>query len=242
MAACPGNRDRARLSAHEIAPTLTGRRPSDVLLRRGPSGIRSYNFPAGSLVCPHERGDFRPWQGVRRVPVLKQITAALDVPAMTTTAVTERRRLTALRAAWLFDGTSATLRANPVIILDGPGIAAIGYDIAPPQQADLVDLDGATLLPGLIDTMSIWPSTPARIRSPASPARDDTETLAAMTTAARTALRGGVTTVRDLGDRGYLSLHLRGTTGVPTIVAAGPTDHHAGRALPLPRRRRQTRS
>jgi imidazolonepropionase-like amidohydrolase len=43
-----------------------------------------------------------------------------------------------------------------------------------------------------------------------------------MTTAARSALAGGVTTVRDLGDRGYLSLGLRGRAGLPTIVAAGP--------------------
>ena len=43
-----------------------------------------------------------------------------------------------------------------------------------------------------------------------------------MTRAGQAALRGGVTTVRDLGDRGYLSLGLRGQAGLPTIVAAGP--------------------
>ena len=43
-----------------------------------------------------------------------------------------------------------------------------------------------------------------------------------MTNAARAALVGGVTTVRDLGDRGYLSLGLRAGGRLPTIVAAGP--------------------
>jgi imidazolonepropionase-like amidohydrolase len=47
-----------------------------------------------------------------------------------------------------------------------------------------------------------------------------------MATAARNAVRGGVTTVRDLGDRGYLSLGLRDAAAydrsLPTIVAAGP--------------------
>jgi imidazolonepropionase-like amidohydrolase len=43
-----------------------------------------------------------------------------------------------------------------------------------------------------------------------------------MIRAGQTALRGGVTTVRDLGDRDYLSLGLRGRPGLPTIVAAGP--------------------
>jgi imidazolonepropionase-like amidohydrolase len=43
-----------------------------------------------------------------------------------------------------------------------------------------------------------------------------------MSAAGRAALRGGVTTVRDLGDRGYLSLGLRNARDLPTIVAAGP--------------------
>jgi imidazolonepropionase-like amidohydrolase len=47
-----------------------------------------------------------------------------------------------------------------------------------------------------------------------------------MAEAARTALRGGVTTVRDLGDRGYLALGLRAASAtdptLPTILAAGP--------------------
>jgi len=43
-----------------------------------------------------------------------------------------------------------------------------------------------------------------------------------MTRAGQAALAGGVTTVRDLGDRDYLSLGLRGRPGLPTIVAAGP--------------------
>lgn len=52
--------------------------------------------------------------------------------------------------------------------------------------------------------------------------RDDSAALAAMSAAGRAALRGGITTVRDLGDRDYLSLGLRGARDLPTIVAAGP--------------------
>ena len=43
-----------------------------------------------------------------------------------------------------------------------------------------------------------------------------------MARAGQAALRGGVTTIRDLGDRGYLFLGLRGRMDLPTIVAAGP--------------------
>jgi imidazolonepropionase-like amidohydrolase len=56
-------------------------------------------------------------------------------------------------------------------------------------------------------------------------ARDDAA-CAAMTVAARAAVHGGVTTVRDLGDRGYLALGLceaaRTDRSLPTVVAAGP--------------------
>ena len=45
-----------------------------------------------------------------------------------TTTITQRRRLTALRAAWLFDGTSSTLTANPVVMLDGGNILAVDGD------------------------------------------------------------------------------------------------------------------
>jgi imidazolonepropionase-like amidohydrolase len=43
-----------------------------------------------------------------------------------------------------------------------------------------------------------------------------------MVAAARSAARGGITTVRDLGDRNYLSLSLRGRPELPTILCAGP--------------------
>src|SRR5205807_8428143 len=52
--------------------------------------------------------------------------------------------------------------------------------------------------------------------------RSGDEARDAMIRAGQAALRGGVTTVRDLGDRDYLSLGLRGRPGLPTILAAGP--------------------
>ena len=39
---------------------------------------------------------------------------------------------------------------------------------------------------------------------------------------ARLALEGGVTTLRDLGDRGYVTLDLRDDPDLPTILASGP--------------------
>ncbi|WP_191242475.1 metal-dependent hydrolase family protein [Amycolatopsis deserti] len=136
--------------------------------------------------------------------------------------VTERRRLTAIRAAWLFDGVGSALVANPMVVLDGAAIVGVEFGGTAPAGADVVDLAGATLLPGLVDThvhlafdASLDPV--ARLA-----ARDDEAALAAMAEAGRASLRAGVTTVRDLGDRNYLSLLLRDRADQPTLVAAGP--------------------
>ncbi|MEV4513298.1 amidohydrolase family protein [Dactylosporangium sp. NPDC049525] len=133
---------------------------------------------------------------------------------------------TVLRAAWLFDGTADTLMPDPTVILDGGTITAVGTALSVPDGATVVDLGAATILPGLVDA-----HVHLAFDASADPvgnlaARDDAEALTAMTAAARHAARGGVTTVRDLGDRGYLSLGLRaaaaGDPSLPTIVASGP--------------------
>ncbi len=141
---------------------------------------------------------------------------------MTRPIATERGRLTALRATAAFDGTSASLIPDPVVLIDGAVITAVGHGVPVPDGADVIDLGGATLLPGLVDshTHLAFDASPDPVGALAG--RSDDETLEAMAIAARTALRGGVTTVRDLGDRGYLSLALRDKPGLPAIVAAGP--------------------
>ncbi len=141
---------------------------------------------------------------------------------MTTPTVTERGRLTALRAAWLFDGSGSALIPDPLVVIDGGTIVAVGSGAPAPDGADVVDLGGAALLPGLVDTHVHLAFDASADPVAALAARSGEETLEAMTRAGQAALAGGVTTVRDLGDRDYLSLGLRGRPGLPTIVAAGP--------------------
>ena len=141
---------------------------------------------------------------------------------MVSTRVTDRPRLVAIRAAALFDGVSSTLVPEPLLVMDGPSIVSVDVAVAPPPGAEVVDLGGATLLPGLIDTHVHLAFDGSDDPVAALAGRDDSAALAAMSAAGRAALRGGVTTVRDLGDRDYLSLGLRGARDLPTIVAAGP--------------------
>jgi len=141
---------------------------------------------------------------------------------MTAPTVTERGRLTVLRATWLFDGTGSALIPDPLVVIDGGTIVAVGSGMAAPQGAEVIDLGGAALLPGLVDTHVHLAFDASVDPVGALAGRSDDEALEAMIMAGQAALRGGVTTVRDLGDRDYLSLGLRGRPGLPTIVAAGP--------------------
>ena len=138
--------------------------------------------------------------------------------------LTERPQRTVLRAAWLFDGTEAHLKSDPVVVLDGPKITSIAFgDAAAAAGSDVVvDLGDVTLLPGLVDTHVHLGFDASADPVTSLQARSDADVLVAMREAGRTALAGGVTTVRDLGDRGYLSLGLRGDETMPTLVAAGP--------------------
>ena len=144
----------------------------------------------------------------------------------TSTTVTERRRLTAIRAAWLFDGVSETLMPDPTVVLDGTAIVAVEASGPVPEGATVVDLGGATLLPGLVDghVHTVFDASDNPVARLAE--RDDAAAFASMTAFARAAARGGVTTMRDLGDRDYLSLGLRGAAAsdptMPRLLVSGP--------------------
>ena len=130
--------------------------------------------------------------------------------------------LTVLRAARLFDDISPGLIPDPVVVLQDSTILSVSSGTRPPDSTAIIDLAGATLLPGLIDTHVHLAFDASADPVGSLARRRDGEVTEAMSRAGRVALRGGVTTIRDLGDRGYLSLGLRGRAGLPAIVAAGP--------------------
>lgn len=133
----------------------------------------------------------------------------------------------ALRAGILFDGDQ-TLGKGMVLIQDGVIVDVDTSGAPPPDDAIVHDFgDGVCLIPGLIDChvhLALDATTDA-LTTLAS--EDDDSLLERMTSAATTALSAGITTVRDLGDRGFLTLRLRdelAKNGMasPEILAAGP--------------------
>jgi imidazolonepropionase-like amidohydrolase len=132
----------------------------------------------------------------------------------------------ALRARHCFDGTRFLPGGATVLVEDGriAGVEPYGVDV--PDGCSLTSYDG-TLLPGLVDmhVHLVTDSGPNALSRVA--AYTDEEIDEVVTEGLRRQLAAGVTTVRDLGDRGYNVVGRRdrqGADGVvePRIVASGP--------------------
>jgi imidazolonepropionase-like amidohydrolase len=132
----------------------------------------------------------------------------------------------AIRAARIFDGNA--FAHAPVVVVDNGRIAGVSTDTTEvPSDADVVDLGDVTLIPGMIDAHVHLGFDASREPVAHMRAASDTALLLRMRLSAMTALKAGITTVRDLGDRNYLAVTLRDWFNAanepgPEIVAAGP--------------------
>jgi imidazolonepropionase-like amidohydrolase len=130
-----------------------------------------------------------------------------------------------IRAEQLFDGYR--FHQGPVVVVVDDGrISAVDFDGACPQDMALIDLGEWTLLPGLVDAHAHLCWDPDG--EPEDLAGDPHEALLRRARRhAGAALRSGITTIRDLGDRDFATLSLRqeyrqGTTLGPELLVSGP--------------------
>jgi imidazolonepropionase-like amidohydrolase len=115
-----------------------------------------------------------------------------------------------LRAGQVFDGERSRGEAG-VLIQDGKVTGLDTSGASPPEGAEVVDFGSdACLLPGLIDAHVHLAFDASADVVTSLAACDDGALLDHMAAAAVRAVHAGVTTVRDLGDRNYLSLGWRG--------------------------------
>ncbi len=128
--------------------------------------------------------------------------------------------VTAIKAARLFDGRSDATVANPVVLVQGSRILAIGAGIPVPAGATVIDLGDSTLLPGFIDSHTHLTGEAGDnyvqdffegLRRPV------TEQVFYGALYARRTLDAGFTTVRDVGSEKDMDVGLR------DAIAAGLT-------------------
>ena len=126
--------------------------------------------------------------------------------------------MTVVRGARIFDGER--MSGAGAVAVDGARIA--DASAAATGGATVVDLGDVTLLPGLIDCHQHLCFDGIGELFEQVEDIDDAGLATRARESARCALRGGVTTLRDLGDRAYVTLALRGEAQLPGIVASGP--------------------
>ncbi len=127
----------------------------------------------------------------------------------------------AIRAAHAFDGKQF-LSGGATVLVDGDRIAGVlTGGVGLPAGVEAIDYDG-TVLPGLFDchTHLVADSTVGGLERAGTMSDDRVDAVIGDSLRAHAA--AGVTTVRDLGDRGYRTLGFRGRAGLPRVVAAGP--------------------
>jgi imidazolonepropionase-like amidohydrolase len=140
---------------------------------------------------------------------------------------------TTIIGKFLFDGTDGAPIQNPVITIENGRITSITNQMpnvqSPMSNPDVVDCSDLTLLPGLIDShvhlcfaaLDGHEETLNEIcHAP------DERILLRCVRNAQAALKAGITTVRDCGGRGYLTLRLRdaindGLIVGPRVIASG---------------------
>ena len=135
----------------------------------------------------------------------------------------------AIRARRLFDGSGKPVTHDGVVLIDQGRIAAVGpiHQAQLPPGIQVLDAGDRTILPGLIDAHVHVLSTGSAVSGEESRRMTDHQVLLVGARNAQLALKSGLTTVRDCGDRRYLSLVLRdfinsGGLAGPRLLCSGP--------------------
>ncbi|MFO0953238.1 MAG: amidohydrolase family protein [Isosphaeraceae bacterium] len=134
-----------------------------------------------------------------------------------------------LKAGRLFDGAGDTVKTDQLIVIEGERVKAVGpaSEVKIPEGANVIDLSGATVLPGLIECHTHLGSRADRYDEVLKFKDTPFHKAFAAVKNAKTTLEAGFTTVRDVGGPPFLAVDLRqsideGFVPGPRIVASGP--------------------
>ena len=135
----------------------------------------------------------------------------------------------AIKTQRLFDGTGSPVVRDALVVIENAHIVAVGpaSQVALPEGTALLDVGERLVLPGMIDAHVhlLWSGSVSSGQE--SKVATDSQALLMGARNAQMALKSGLTTVRDCGDRNYLSLALRdcinhGDLAGPRMLCSGP--------------------
>jgi imidazolonepropionase-like amidohydrolase len=109
------------------------------------------------------------------------------------------KKVTVIRAARLIDGQSGAPLSNPVVVVEDDRVARVGAGLPIPAGAEVIDLGGATLLPGLIDCHTHLTGQPGDNYYDDMFRKSPIDAAVVAHVYARRTLEAGFTTVRDVG-------------------------------------------
>jgi imidazolonepropionase-like amidohydrolase len=171
-----------------------------------------------------------------RISLAFLLALPLGATAQTEQATTTRAY--AIRAAHLIDGKSDVVQNDVTVVVQGERIVAVGRhsDVASriPNGAQIIDLGGATILPGLIDN-----HTHVLLQGDITSADYDEQLLKESipyrairaTAAVRAALMNGFTAIRDLESEGAMYADVDLKNAIARGVIPGPRMFVSTRAM-----------
>lgn len=134
---------------------------------------------------------------------------------------------TLIKGSKLLDGKGAALNNAAVLVEEGR-IVAVGsqYELALQPGVDIIDGIGKTIMPGLVDAHVHLVNTGETFSARDARTTTDEEMMILAVKNAQLAIKSGITSVRDLGGKGFLTVSVRdaidrGVIPGPTIVSCG---------------------
>ena len=117
---------------------------------------------------------------------------------------------TLIKARRLIDGNGGALD-NAAVLVEGGLITAVGTQdaLAPPEGAEVIDGGGMTIMPGLVDAHVHLVNTGEAFSARDARTATDEEMMVLAVKNAFLAIKTGVTTVRDLGGKGFITVSVR---------------------------------
>lgn len=160
------------------------------------------------------------------IEVFQSFIAIPDDSGTGTAVMVEPARRIAIRAEHVFDGYRFHTGPVMVTIEDGRISAVDFQDAVCAPETTLIDVGDWTLLPGLVDAHAHLCWNPDGNPEDLAGEPYEAQVERARRHAAA-ALKSGITTIRDLGDRDFATVSLRdeyrqGTTVGPELLVSGP--------------------